>query len=229
MEKKQCPECGKINENSSYCLECGFRFENNKVITKSNEYEKVNLSKEKNIKVKDYSQFIILTLSILYLIGLYKLPIIISRNSGNLSIFEFVKQYSYITNIYSLYKYGSIFVNIVLILNMILIFGNKITKILSKIFYLLTFLFEIFFILIVLFVINYKIILLNTFILFVIPLIIFIIFKINNNTNIKIKNKKSDNYIDKINELKKLYDNKAISKEEFEKYKKIILDKELNI
>ena len=222
MKKIQCPECGRIKEDiDEYCLDCGYVFEINDKTVDIKEENKKEVKKELNKTSMFNFNYVIIFLSIIYLIGLIKIPAIVSRNSGNLSIFEFLKQYTSIHNAYWIFKYGQLIVVGIIILCVILLFINEKTKKFSKVIYLLTFIFEIVFVLII-YAINYKIIIINTILLFIIPLVVFILIKKG-----KTNNKTENDYVKKIKELKDLYDSEAISKEEFEKYKKNILDKEM--
>lgn len=226
MEKIQCPECGRIKgENDEHCLDCGYVFEKTKNEIKKEvevKEEKKEVKKETNTKQNNFNlDYVVVALTFIYIIGLLKLPMVISKNSGNLPLFEFVKQYTSIRYMYSLYKYGSIAVVGILFINIVFLFINQKTRIISKIAYLLTFIFEILLIIII-YSINYEVLVLNTIIIFIIPLAMFIL------TKKKKKDIKSNNdYIKKIKELKDLYDSETISKEEFEKYKKELLDKEM--
>ena len=223
MEKIQCPECGRIKGgNDENCLDCGYVFEKTK-----NEIKKEVELKEEKIEVKKETKsnfnfdYVIIVLTIIYILGLCKLPMVISKNSGNLPLFEFVRQYTSIRNMYIYYKYGSIAVIGILFVNIVFLFINQKTRTISKIVYLLTFIFEIIFV-IGIYSVDYEVLVINTIILFIIPLAMFILTKKK-----KKDNKSNNDYVKKIKELKDLYDSEAISKEEFEKYKKELLDKEM--
>ena len=217
MEKIQCPECGRVkDEKDEHCLDCGYVF-------KKDSEEKI--VKEETIETtsKDinYLTYIIVGLNIIYLLALFKIPMIVSHNSGNLPLFEFLRQYFSMYQGYVLYKISLAVVIGFLIINLSLYFINNKTKRIAKILYFLVLPVEVLFVLAV-YEVHYSVIMANTIFIFIIPLALFILVKKD-----KLEKNSKSSYVKKIKELKELYDSKAISKEEFEKYKKEILDKEM--
>ena len=218
MKKIQCPECGRVKgENDKHCLDCGYVFDSvkkeEKIVTK--------VETNNNNSIIPYINYIIVGLNIIYFLGLYKLPMVITHNSGRLPLFSFAKSYTNLHNVGEIYNYCFVAVIVLLVLNLIFVFINEKTKKLSRIFYLLTFIFECLFVFLF-YMERYEFIIINTLLIFIIPLVMFILL-----LKSKKAKKETSNYVKKIKELKELFDSGAISKEEFEKYKKDILDKEM--
>lgn len=217
MEKVQCPECGRVKgENDKHCLDCGYVFNSVKKEEKPVIKEKTN-----NNSIIPYINYIIIGLNIIYFLGLYKLPIVITHNSGRLPLFSFAESLTRLYNIKEIYNFCYIAVIVLLVLNVVFLFLNEKTKTLSKVFYLLTFIFECLFVVLI-YSLKYEFLIIGTLLVFIIPLVMFILL-----LKVKPVKKETSSYVKKIKELKELFDSGAINKEEFEKYKKEILDKEM--
>jgi len=154
--------------------------------------------------------------TIIYMFLIVYLGCIKTMRSGDYSICEFVNWY-----IFKNHKLAEIIIMIALVLLGILYSINKTTQKIAKVGYVLIFVVELLF-MILLSKLKYQIYSSYFLILlFTIIWIVYLFIKIN------VKNE-NHNYLENIKQAKELYDNNAITKEEYDRIKNNILNNQLN-